>query len=413
MRESSKTLEKRSSFVLQKRFFPFFLTQCSGAFNDNLYKNLMVLLVTFNAQRYTDLDPALVSNMAAGLFILPYVLFSAPAGQLADAMNKAKVMRGVKLAEIAIMLFASVGFFLHSLPVLLVALFMMGVHSTMFGPVKYAVLPQVLSDRELLAGNAWVEMGTFVSILLGTLAAGYMSTHGDHPALLALSIVFTAVLGFLFSFAIPDTGEPRVFPALSFHPKATRRLIQETKTTSRVWHSIIAISWFWLMGSVLLAQLPAIVKDILKLGADEVTTLLAAFSISEGVGSLLCERILHGVVNLKIVPWAGVGISLFSLHLGLSGAHWAVLDLSLIGVCSGLFIVPLYTLLQQESPRDATSSAIAANNIMNAFYMVGGAVGTIALLSLGLNALDVVVVSGVLNIFFLVWWVFWPPQVSL
>ena len=365
----------------------------------------MVLLVTFNAQRYTSLDPALVANLAAGLFILPYVLFSAPAGQLADVMNKARIMRSVKIAEIGIMGLASAGFFLHSLPLLLAALFLMGVHSTVFGPVKYAVLPQVLSDRELLAGNAWVEMGTFVSILSGTLAAGYMSTHGEQPELLSLSIVFTAVLGFLFSSAIPDTGEPDVRLSLSFHPRATRRLIQQTRRQARVWHSVIAISWFWLMGSVLLAQLPAIVKDVLRLGSNEVTGLLAAFSISVGVGSLLCEKILRGEVNLKIVPWAGVGISVFSLHLGLSGANWAMLDLSLIGIFSGLFIVPLYTLVQKESPRQTTSSAIAANNIMNALFMVGGAVGTIGLLGLGLGALDVVVVSGVLNIVFLFGWV--------
>jgi MFS family permease len=405
MHESSKTLENRSNFVLQKRFFPFFLTQCSGAFNDNLYKNLMVLLVTFNAQRYTTLDPALVANLAAGLFILPYVLFSAPAGQLADAMNKARIMRGVKIAEIGIMGLASAGFFLHSLPLLLGALFLMGVHSTVFGPVKYAVLPQVLSERELLGGNAWVEMGTFVSILLGTLAAGYMSTHGDQPELLSLSIVMTAVLGFVFSSAIPDTGEPKARPALSFHPGATRRLIRQTKNQTRVWHSVVAISWFWLMGSVLLAQLPAIVKDILQLGSNEVTGLLAAFSVSVGVGSLLCEKLLRGEVKLAIVPWAGAGISAFSIHLGLSNAQWAMLDLSLIGIFSGLFIVPLYTLIQKESPRDTTSSAIAANNIMNAFYMVGGAVATIGLLSVGLDALQVVAVSGVLNIVFLVWWV--------
>nr|MCE2680316.1 MFS transporter [Burkholderiales bacterium] len=294
---------------------------------------------------------------------------------------------------------------LHSLPLLLGALFLMGIHSTVFGPVKYAVLPQVLSERELLGGNAWVEMGTFVSILLGTLAAGYMSTHGDQPELLSLSIVMTAVLGFLFSSAIPDTGEPKARPALSFHPGATRRLIQQTKNQRRVWHSVVAISWFWLMGSVLLAQLPAIVKEILQLGSNEVTGLLAAFSVSVGVGSLLCEKLLRGEVKLGIVPWAGAGISVFSIHLGLSNAQWAMLDLSLIGICSGLFIVPLYTLVQKESPRDATSSAIAANNIMNAFYMVGGAVATIGLLSVGLNALQVVVVSGVLNIVFLVWWV--------
>ncbi len=405
MREHLTTLENRSSFVFQKRFFPFFLTQCSGAFNDNLYKNLMVLLVTFNAQRYTSLDPALVANLAAGLFILPYVLFSAPAGQLADAMNKASIMRGVKIAEIGIMLVASLGFYLHSLSLLLGALFLMGIHSTVFGPVKYAVLPQVLSERELLGGNAWVEMGTFVSILLGTLAAGYMSTHGDQPELLSLSIVMTAVLGFLFSSAIPDTGEPKARPALSFHPGATRRLIQQTKNQTRVWHSVVAISWFWLMGSVLLAQLPAIVKDILQLGSNEVTGLLAAFSVSVGVGSLLCEKLLRGEVKLAIVPWAGAGISAFSIHLGLSNAQWAMLDLSLIGIFSGLFIVPLYTLVQKESPRDATSSAIAANNIMNAFYMVAGAVATIGLLSVGFNALQVVAVSGVLNIVFLVWWV--------
>lgn len=394
----------RSPLLLQKRFAGFFWTQCSGAFNDNLFKNLLVLLVTFNAARYTDLSPALVANLAAGLFILPFVLFSAVAGQLADAMDKVRIMRAVKLAEIAIMLVASAGFYLHSLGILLAALFLMGVHSTVFGPVKYSLLPHVLRQQELLSGNAWVEMGTFVSILLGTLAAGYMTQHGDEPLYLSLAVVGTAIVGFAVSLRIPPMGGHTQWPAVSWHPGATRRLVVHLRAQRSVWHGIVAISWFWLMGSLLLAQLPAIVKDVLQRDAEEVTTLLAVFSVSVGAGSLLCERLMRGTVRLNGVVWAGLGISVGVLHLWWSDAQWAAADLFFVGVCSGLFVVPLYTLIQRDSPLEQTSRAIAVNNILNAVFMVGGALSAMVLLSVGMNALQLLACSAMLNVVFVLWW---------
>jgi len=237
--------------IFQRRFGPFFVTQFLGAFNDNLFKNVLVLLVTFNAARFGDLNAGILSNLAAALFILPFVLFSAPAGQLADQRDKAKLMRIIKAAEIAIMALAGVGLALSSIHLLLTALFLMGTHSAFFGPLKYSILPQVFNDKELMAGNAWVEMGTFVAILLGTLAAGYLVNITHDWMSISMAWVGVAIVGFTSSLAIPAAPPPTgtAVTRLRFGWAANRELISIAKADATVWVCVLAISWFWLVGS--------------------------------------------------------------------------------------------------------------------------------------------------------------------
>lgn len=394
--------------IFQRRFGPFFTTQFLGAFNDNLFKNVLILLVTFNTARFGDVDPGLLANLAAGLFILPFVLFSAPAGQLADQRDKARLMQIVKLAEIGIMLLAGFGLALANLHLLLSALFLMGTHSAFFGPLKYSILPQVFNDKELIAGNAWVEMGTFVAILLGTLAAGYLVNITHDWMSISMAWVGVAIVGFTSSLAIPAAPPPTVTAVtrLRFGWAANRELISIAKADATVWVCVLAISWFWLVGSVVLAQLPALVQNVLKADASAVTTLLAVFSISVGVGSMLCEKMSGRKVDIGLVPLGAIGISVFTIDLWWTCEQAATqtylfermaADLGLMGLFSGFFIVPLYSYVQLKTPLDATSRVIAANNILNAVFMVAGAGGAAAALSAGVQTHQLMLLAGVLN----------------
>ena len=405
--------------LVQRRFAPFFVTQFLGAFNDNLFKNLLVLLVTFNTVRFTHISPGVLSNIAAAVFILPFVLFSATAGYLADQMDKARLMRIIKSAEVIIMLLAGIGFALSSLGILLVSLFLMGTHSAFFGPVKYSILPQVLNEDELVKGNAWVEMGTFVAILLGTLAAGYLLSITDHPLMISFTLLAVAIAGLLASWKIPSTAPASLAPlSVSFSDfrSSNQKLLATAREKHSVWLSILAISWFWLLGSVLLAQLPALVKDVLHADASAVTGLLAVFSISVGLGSLLCSQLSGDHVEIGVVPIGSLGISIFCIDVwwachthstlpAVTETIWhnplyqrMAADLALIGIFSGLFIVPLYSFVQLRTPKDKTSRVIAANNIINALFMVGGAGVAAGLLISGFDSHEIVLLAGMLNI---------------
>ncbi|MFN7835982.1 MAG: MFS transporter [Burkholderiaceae bacterium] len=384
---------------LQRRFGPFFLTQALGAFNDNLFKNVLILLVTFHTAQFTTLDPALVANLAAGLFILPFVLFSAGAGRLADHMDKAHLMRIVKTTEIGIVGLAGFGLYDSNLTVLLGALFLMGTHSTFFGPVKYALLPQVLTPRELLAGNAWLEAATFIVILLGTLAAAGLVALTRGPLSIGVALLGVALLGWAASFAIPAApamacAAPRA-QLRDFSPWAWWPLLQRARHHDIVWTAMLGISWFWLVGSVLLAQLPILVKTVVGGDMRNVSTLLAVFSLGIGLGSLLCVRFSRRCPTTLLLLIGGLGISacLFDLwwachHLpapidqvGTLAWTWLqqpifqrmLLDLGCLGIAGGLFAVPLYTQLQRCAPPAETARMVAANNVLNALFMVFGA----------------------------------------
>ncbi len=390
----------------QKRFGPFFATQFLGAFNDNLFKNALVVLLTFQAAHWTTLKPELLANLAAGIFILPFFLFSATAGQLADKYDKAMLARLVKVLEMLIMGVAAAGFFLTSLPVLMVALFLLGCHSTLFGPVKYAIMPQHLHEDELVGGNALIEAGTFVAILIGTLAGGLLAGSVEHPAWIAVGAFVVALAGYLTSRGIPAAPAPAPELRINLNPLSeTWRNIAFARENRTVFLSILGISWFWLYGALFLAQFPAYAKFVLGGGESSVTLLLATFTVGIGVGSMLCERMSGKHVEIGLVPFGSIGLTLFGLDLylaspsGLAGttphellallsipAVWRVLfDLMLLGVFGGFFIVPLYALVQLRSSPAHRARIIAANNILNALFMVVGALGAAALLGEGLS----------------------------
>jgi 1-acyl-sn-glycerol-3-phosphate acyltransferase len=402
----------------QRRFAPFFWTQFLGAANDNIYKNALIIFAAFHAASMTSLDPNALVNLAGAVFIAPFMLLSATSGQLADKFEKSRLIRYIKLFEIAIMAIGLAGFWQRNLTLLMVALALMGVHSTLFGPVKYAILPQHLKPEELVGGNGLVEMGTFVAILLGTIAGGLVVAIAGAGPLIAGSVaVAVALAGYLVSRGIPFT--PAVAPDLriNWNPfTETWKNLRFAQGNRVVWLSMLGISWFWYYGAIFLAQFPGFSKDIL--GGDEhvVTTLLALFSVGIGVGSLLCERLSGRKVELGLVPFGSIGLTVFALDLwlasrqlhptGVAGldvffanpAHWRVAaDLVLIGMFGGFYIVPLYALIQERSEPAFRSRIIAANNILNAVFMVASAGVAIGLFAAGLSIPQLFLVTALMN----------------
>ena len=398
-------MSSQFSLFKTRRFSPFFATQFLGAFNDNLFKNALIVLITFQTAQWSSLSPGLLVNLAAGIFILPFFLFSATAGQLADKYDKALLSRLVKGLEIAIVLLIGLGFWLQSLSLLMVCLFFLGLQSTLFGPVKYALLPQHLHAHELVGGNALVEAGTFVSILLGTLCGGLLASLDNGPLWITAACMLAAIAGYLASRGIPDAPAPE--PSLRINPNPvteTWRNIQFALENRTVFLSILGISWFWLFGALMLAQFPAYAKDVLGGTETSVTLLLGVFTLGIGCGSLLCERLSSKQVEIGLVPFGSIGISLFALDLAWASptalppeplsmmallalpATWRVLfDLLAIGLFGGFFIVPLYALIQLRSSTSHRARIIAANNILNALFMVVGAGAAAGLLACGLS----------------------------
>lgn len=406
MSDPTRNSGEHSQFTLLAscRFGPLFATQFFGAFNDNVYKNALVVLLTFQAASWTTLSPGVLANLAAGLFILPFFLFSATAGQLADKFDKALLARLTKLLEIVIILLAGLGFALESLVLLLAALFLLGFQSTLFGPIKYAILPQHLRPDELVGGNALVEAGTFVSILLGTLTGGLLAgLEGGTVWITGVSLT-VAVLGYLTSRGIPHAPAPEPELRVNFNlVTESWRCIGYARENRSVHLSILAISWFWLYGALFLAQFPAYTKSVLGGGEGMVTLLLAVFSVGIGGGSLLCEKLSRHRVETGLVPLGALGMTLFGLDLAWAspslapagaplplmqllqdGNTWRLLgDLLALGICGGLYCVPLYALVQQRSNPAYRARIIAANNIMNALFMVVGALAAALLLDQG------------------------------
>jgi 1-acyl-sn-glycerol-3-phosphate acyltransferase len=408
----------QSELLRQRRFLPFFVTQFLGAFNDNLYKNALVILLAFHGASLTAMSSHTLVNLAGALFILPFFLFSATSGQLADKYEKSQLIRVVKVFEIGVMLVASAGFYLNSAAVLLGGLFLMGLHSTLFGPVKYAILPQHLKPEELVGGNGLVEMGTFVAILLGTILGGFLIAISGLGVLLAsATMVAVAVLGYLASRHIPLAPAAAPELRINWNPiTETWRSIQFTRQNRTVLLSVLGVSWFWFYGATFLAQFPNYAKDVLGGNEQVVTLLLTLFSIGVAAGSLLCERLSGAKVEIGLVPFGSIGLSVFAFDLffanralpaGVSYSvaqfvrdplHWRVMaDLVLIGMFGGFYIVPLYALIQTRSEVSHRSRIIAGNNILNALFMVASAVMAIVLLGAGMSIPQLFLLMAVLN----------------
>ena len=382
------------ALLTQRRFLPFFLTQSLGAFNDNVFRNATLALIAFQL----GLDHAqvtLYSNLAPALFILPFFLFSATAGQIAEKFEKTRLIRFVKLFEIAAMTVAAYGFAAHHAGLLLVVLFLMGMHSTMFGPIKYSILPQALHPEELVGGNGLVETGTALAILFGMmLGMGLMGVPERGPLLASIAVLAIAVVGYAASRAIPLA--PATAPDLRFNPNPfseTWRTLKLCTKQRAVFNSVLGISWFWFFGTALTAQLPNYAVEQLGGGLSLNLLALGLFSIGTGVGSLLCEKLSGHSVEIGLVPLGAFGVSAFAIDLyfarpGLApvgglgivafaqaqGSWRIMLDLVLIGVFGGFYLVPLFALVQNRTPRSELSRVIAGNNILNAVFIVSAAV---------------------------------------
>jgi 1-acyl-sn-glycerol-3-phosphate acyltransferase len=411
-------MQQSSQFRLlrERRFAPFFIAQALAAFNDNLFKNVLIILATYQTAEYTAIAPELLANIAAGLFILPYVLFSGIAGQLSDRYDQAHVLKVVKGTEIAIMCVAAFGFMQHNIVVLLGALFLMGVHSTFFAPAKYGYLPQVLRSEEIVGGNGLVEMGTFLSILLGTLAAGVIGGHGHLGIIIGITIGI-AVIGFVASLFIPNLAPTDTTVKVDWNLwTSSWSNIKVARQSRVVFLSILGISWFWFYGAIVLAQLPTYTKTVINGNEDVVTLMLVLFSMGVGIGSLLCERMSGHKVEIGLVPFGSIGLTVFAVDLFfISPSHPAThaltameflsqlhgyriaADMALIGLFGGFYIVPLYALVQQTAPKHVMSRVISTNNILNAVFMVVAAGMAALYLSYGMTIPQLLLLTGILN----------------
>jgi 1-acyl-sn-glycerol-3-phosphate acyltransferase len=409
-----------SQFALlgKRRFAPFFWTQALGAFNDNAFRNALLMLVAFQ-MGLGDYTVSLYTNFAPALFIIPFFLFSATAGQLAEKFEKTRIIRWVKLFEIAAMVVAAIGFHTHHLSLLLVVLFMMGMHSTVFGPIKYAILPQALKPAELVGGNGLVEMGTQLAILIGMIAGNaLMLVAGVGPLLASGATIAVAVAGYLVSRRIP--AAPATAPELKFNWNPfseTARVLRITHEDRAVWNAVLGISWFWFFGTVLIAQLPNYTRETLGGDGSVNTLVLTLFSVGSGIGALLCERLSGKRVEIGLVPLGAFGLTVFGVDLYLArhgiasvrGLDWLTflhgvgswriaLDLTLIGVFAGFYVVPLFAFVQARAPREKLSRIIAGNNIVNALLIVLAAGFGLGLGALGLDASHIFLAAALLNI---------------
>jgi 1-acyl-sn-glycerol-3-phosphate acyltransferase len=410
----------QSQFALlrQRRFGPFFLTQALGAFNDNVFKNALVILIAFRIVGLSAEDVDFWSNLAAGLFILPFFLFSANAGQWAEKFEKSRSIRRIKLLELAIMTLAGVAFWMNSLPFLLFVLFLLGLQATLFGPLKYAILPQALRPEELVGGNGLVEAGTFLAILLGTLLGGWlMNGFAQGPLYVSIAVFAFALAGWWSSTRIPPAPATAPGLELNWNPVGeTLRTLGHLRGHTAVLNSVLGVSWFWFFGSIFIAQLPNYTK--LYLGGDGTVASLALmlFSIGIGLGSLLCEALSRRTVEIGLVPLGALGMTIFGVDLYFArpeaatvldvgwqaflaqpGAWRVALDLAMIGAFGGFYIVPLFALIQQRAPRAKLSRIIAANNILNAAFMVVASAIAIVLLRSGFTIPEVLLFTALLN----------------
>ena len=417
MRSDPNAHPNQFALLGQRRFAPFFWTQFTGAGNDNLFKFAFTVMITYQLQ-VSWLPPSMAGLVIGALFIAPFVLLSATSGQLADKLEKGRLMRWVKNLEIAVMLLAGYGFIASHVPVLLACVFLMGVHSTLFGPVKYAYLPQHLSEREITGGNGMVEMGTFVAILLGQLAGGLLiAIPGEGPRLAAGACVLLAVIGRLTAAAVPTSPASDPGLRINWNPiSETWRNLRLGSENIVVFRSMLGISWMWFFGAVFLSLFPAFARDVLHGDEQAASLLLVLFSLGVGSGALLCERLCRRHVDIGLVPLGAFGMTVFAVDLyfasrglapsGLQGlgafvadaSHWRVmLDLFLLSLCVGLFSVPMYALIQTRCQPTHRARIIAANNILNAVFMIVSSLGAGLLLGAGLSIPEVFLIVGLVN----------------
>lgn len=398
-------MKNNEHLLSTRRFLPMFITQFFGALNDNVYKQALLLVITYGWINQQAADVSTLNNLAALLFILPYFIFSATAGQIADKFERSQLIRGIKVLEIVIMLIGSAGFLLGNLWLLLLALFMMGTHSTFFGPIKYAILPEILKPNELMSGNALFQSGTSIAILIGMILGGaVISVSQGNLIWISLTVVIIAILGYLSSRFIlkQQVSSPDLKIDWNFF-RTSFQTLKYAKSIPLIFMILLGNSWYWFYGATYLTQIPQLTQQNLHASENVVSLLLTFFSVGIGVGSLLCRRIGGSEVNIKMVPIGAIGLTLFAFYLALSLAfvpertgtmmnvadmfnHGAIyyhvmLAVTLLGISGGFYIVPLYAMMQAYSPRSHRARVVAANNILNAVFMVSSAIFSIIILS--------------------------------
>jgi 1-acyl-sn-glycerol-3-phosphate acyltransferase len=404
--------------LAERRFGPFFGVQFLGAFNDNVFKQALVILLAYQTASFTTMSSDTLQNVAQALFILPFFLFSATAGQIADKYEKSTLITITVTIELAVMALGAVGLFTQDLRLLLGALFLGGVQSALFGPVKYAILPQMLNETEIVGGNGMVEMGTSIAILLGMVYGGWMITQpGWGVAGVAVSAMAFAAAGIALSRFIPKSPPPAPELRINWNPLTeTWRNLRFTAQNRTVWNSILGISWFWFYGAMFITQFPNLSRNVLGAAEHVVTLLLVVFSVGIGAGSLACERLSGKKVEIGLVPFGSIGLTLFGIDLWLAAeghalhapqtllefardpTHWRMLaDLALLGIFGGFYIVPLYALVQTRSDPAHRSRIIAGNNILNAAFIVAAAAIAIGLFAAGLTIPQLILVTALLN----------------
>ncbi|TCB67434.1 MFS transporter [Acinetobacter sp. ANC 4216] len=424
-------MEKNEHLLGTRRFLPMFVTQFFGALNDNVYKQALLLVITYGWINQQAASVSTLNNLAALLFILPYFIFSATAGQIADKYERSQLVRGIKILEIVIMLIGSAGFLLGHLWLLLVALFLMGTHSTFFGPIKYAILPEILKPNELMSGNALFQSGTSIAILVGMILGGAVISGSDGNLIwISLTIVTIAVLGYLSSRFVlkqkvtaPDVQIDWNFFRTSF------QTLGYAKSLPVVFLILLGNSWYWFYGATYLTQIPQLTQQNLHASENVVSLLLTFFSVGIGVGSLLCRRIGGTEINLKMVPIGAVGLTVFAFYLAASLAFvpertgemlglkdvftqgWSyyhvMLAVTLLGISGGFYIVPLYAMMQAFSPKSHRARVVAANNILNAVFMVSSAIFSIIILSIFKIDIKILFsITAILSAIFTTWLLF-------
>lgn len=420
---------KNSEHLLgSRRFLPMFLTQFFGALNDNVYKQALLLVITYGWIQQQTASISTLNNFAALLFILPYFIFSATAGQLADKYERSQLVRMLKVAEILIMLLGTAGFLLGNLWLLLIALFLMGTHSTFFGPIKYAILPEILKPQELMSGNALFQSGTSMAILIGMILGGAVISLSQGNLLwISLTVLIIACLGYLSSRFILEQkiSSPNIQIDWNFF-RTSGQTLRYAKSLPLIFTILLGNSWYWFYGATYLTQIPQLTQQNLHASENVVSLLLTFFSVGIGLGSLLCRKIGGTEVNIKMVPFGAIGLTVFALYLAASLSFvpertgtllslsdvfhggWSyynvMLAVTLLGISGGFYIVPLYAMMQAYSPRSHRARIVAANNILNAVFMVSSAIFSIIILSiLKIDIKILFCMTAVLSAIFSIW----------
>ncbi|MGJ8619274.1 MAG: MFS transporter [Methylophilaceae bacterium] len=415
-------MSNQFELLKQRRFRPLFMTQFLGAFNDNVFKTALITLVAFRTSQLTSADSSTLVTILPGVFILPFFLFSATAGQIADKLEKSNLVKNIKLFEIFIMLFASIGFLLNNIILLGLALFLMGIQSAIFGPVKYAYLPQHLKEDELIGGNGMLEMGTFVAILIGQILGAWLATQHTSEIMTSICVITLAAAGYWSSLDIPNS--PAGAPQLTINWNPMTETVNNLKFIwqhQSLWLAIVGISWFWFVGATLLAQFPNFARSTLHGDESVFILMLSVFSLGIGIGSLSCEKLSKHKVELGLVLLGGIGLILFCTDLYLTSTHISVAlvgstitrsytdflliashyhllaDILLIGIFGGFYIVPLYAYIQSHAEKSHQSRVIAGNNIMNALFMVISAIFSLWIFKLGYSIPELFLATAIIS----------------